>query len=187
MLIFLKDTNLRQFINLGMISPDSMNLIVGQNVCQIYNLSSIYNIGIRLSDLIPSVQFQGQRVDYMDDRGFDIYYANYILSHQPAFIAMMSIMYQVYLTSSAVVLIGNDEYKDYISDSLMKFIQQRYEYPIHIVEELDDIPEFFNDTYHFTSTFGLRNFDQDREQYLRLTISPQEIMSEYQRLTKIGE
>lgn len=176
----MKDTNINQFTS--SITPDGLGIMIHNQYHAIFNLSSIYNLGVSLSDLIPKVQYNGQRIDIKDDRGFDIYYANFIMSYQPAFIALMTIIDQIYLTNSAVVLIGDDEYKDYISDSLMKFIQQRYEYPIHIVETVEDIPDWPGDGYHFTSVLGLSHFDDDRERFFRMTANKEQIHELYQRI-----
>lgn len=180
MLIFMKDLNINQFT--PFIYPDGLAIIINNQYYPIFNLSSIYNLGVRLSNLIPKVQYEGQRINIEDDREFDIYYANYIMSYNPAFIDLMSIMNQIYLTECVVVLIGEDEYKNYISDSLMKFIQQRYEYPIHIVETVDDLPSWFGDSYHFTSVLGLSHFDADREKFFRMTTDKSEILEFYNHI-----
>lgn len=180
MLIFMKDTNINQFT--PFIYADGLGIMINNQYYPIFNLSSICNLGIRLSNLIPKVRYEGQRMDIEDDRGFDIYYANYIMHYDPSFIDMMTIMNQIYLTECAVVLIGEDEYKNYISDSLMKFIQQRYEYPIHVVETVDDLPSWFGDSYHFTSVLGLSHFDDDREKFFRMTVDKTQILEFYNRI-----
>lgn len=150
--------------------PDRINsallMNTGKKRMNIYNLSSMFDFGIPLPALIPPYMNLTQEVKD-DQRVFDEFYANYILTNDIAFYQMMNIMYSIYEDSELLVyiLIGRDEYRDMITESLVKFIQQRYGYNCNIINEANDWPYVADSSINI---YGLYNFDIDKERYITI-------------------
>lgn len=146
---------------------DHMLLLnTGKKRMNIYNLSSMFNFGIPLPELIPP--FMNLTQDIRDDqRAFDEFYANYILTNDMPFYQMMNIMYSIYEDPELMVyiLIGRDEYRDMISESLIKLIQQRYGYNCNIINEPTDWLYAADSSMNI---YGLYNFDKDKERYIAI-------------------
>lgn len=63
-----------------------------------------------------------------------------------------------------------------ITESFMKFIQQRYDIIPRYVQSFDDIPDYYEeDDIHVN---GLFNLDADKEKYIYLTTSVQQLEEE---------
>ena len=106
---------------------------------KVYNMSSLLELGIRLNNLIPPIYNpDGSLMDFRDERQFDQWYANYLMSNNAAFVDMMSIVYDLYNGINVLVLIGHDDYKDIITESFIKFIQQRYGYNSNLLNDYND-------------------------------------------------
>lgn len=138
------------------------------NIFTLYNLSSAINRGIRLSSLIPPVAVDSvlTNIDFGDEKTFDIMYAQYILDH--AFVDMFSIINNLYNGGSSLIIVGNTEYKTMVTESLIKFYQQRYGLsPIRVINEVDDWYSY-DDESDFNLT-GIFNLDVDKEKYVLQT------------------
>lgn len=138
--------------------------IPGITKCVIFNFFSLYDIGIRLDNLIPYPYPPEEIVFSSDELVFDGMYANYLLNNQYAFTDMMKLMYELYTNSDVLVyvLVGDGSYRDGIAQSLVKFIQERYGYVTNYINSIEDL-ECLQDSGF--SNYGLINFDIDMERY----------------------
>lgn len=138
------------------------------NIFTLYNLSSAINRGIRLSSLIPPVAVDNvmTNIDFGDEKTFDMMYAQYLMNH--AFVDMFSIVNNLYNGGSSLIIVGNTEYKIMITESLIKFLQQRYGLsPIRVINEVEDWYSY-NDESDFNLT-GIFNLDVDKEKFVMET------------------
>lgn len=127
--------------------------------CVLFNLSSPIEEGIGLNNLIPPFH-------PMDSKDFDMFYANYIVINDLAFIDLMKIVYSLYEGKTVLILVGLNDYQVLITESLLKFIQQRYGINGNIINELEDL-RFVNDSD--LTVAGLYDLDQDKERFVHLT------------------
>lgn len=142
----------------------------------IFNLSSALNFGDRLTALVPINQIGsvGAGVDYDDEKTFDMAYASYLLNDRQAFTQVFKIIFNMYNGGSSVVLIGEGRYKDIITESLIKFIQQRYGFsPIWVVNSIDDWRSY-DDDGNF-NLVGVYNLDIDKERFIKTTVNIDEL------------
>lgn len=107
-----------------------------------YNLSSYYNDAPTLNALVPSPEFIPQDVLLGDvtDPIFDITYHKSIFNNQIAFMQFMAIIVPAYTSPDTLVhiMIQQSNFRDVITESLLKLIQQRYGYNACIVNEVND-------------------------------------------------
>ena len=127
-----------------------------------FNLSSYYNDAPNLDALIPSSEFITPDVLTGDCSIplFDIEYHNYILNNNNAFIQFMNIIIPAYTSPDVLVhiMIKQSPFRDVITESLLKLIQQRYGYNAYIINEIED---FVYADESDMSIPGLFTLDQD--------------------------
>lgn len=147
------------------------NMMTEQDVdtYTLYNLSSVINRGARLSALVPPTTLTGgDIIDFDNEKTFDMMYARYLIENDGAFVQMFSIINNLYLGGSSIVLVGESEYKDTLTESLIKFIQQRYGIaPIRVINEFEDWFSYDDDSNF--NLIGVYNLDIDKERYALLT------------------
>lgn len=169
MLALIKDTSIREFAPFLDELKTSLEFNNKPNV--VLNLSSSYMLGTRLSSLVPPLY-----VDINDEKMFDMQYAKFLLENQAAFIDLMAIVLPIYEGKSVYIIAGDDEYKELISESLLKFIQQRYGIQSVIMETLEDIPDYYEEVR--ISLEGIYNLDLDKERYTYMTTDPNRLMEQ---------
>lgn len=130
----------------------------------VYNFTSLNERYPRLLHLIPPMSL-GARSDYE----FDMNYAMYLLSNEPAFFDMMQIVYTMYMGKDVFLLIDGDDRLEMLNESLLKFIQQRYGISAVYITCLDDL---LNANDVGFSGIGKLNIQQDKE---RLAIMVEKI------------
>lgn len=170
MIIFVEDTNLLELTALFNNETNSFYLNNKPNL--VYNFSSTSNMGVRLNIIPPYT------MDVFDERMFDVSYANYLLNDNNAFINYMQMIYNNYLGYNIFIIVGIDSFggRERITESLMKFIQQRYDIIPRYVQSLADIPDYYEeDIIHLN---GLFNLDMDKERYIYLTVSMEQLEEE---------
>ena len=127
-----------------------------------YNLSSYYNDAPTLNMLIPSSEYISEELMQGDCSipTFDIEYHKFIFDNYNAFLQFMNIMIPAFTSPDTLVqvLINVSPFRDVITESLLKLIQQRYGYNAYIINELED---FLYTEESDLSIPGLFNMDQD--------------------------
>lgn len=138
-----------------------------ENNIAIFNLSAPIdgdNI-VKLNELIPPLDII-QRSQYDDEKIFDLLYADYILNNDLVFAQMFNIVYKLYEGEDVCVLISEENHLCCtITDSLLKFIQQRYGWNGNIVRTGGDY-EVAEDG-DFTLN-GIKTFDEDKERWVSI-------------------
>lgn len=170
MIIFVEDTNISELTSLFDGSTNSFSLNNKPNL--VYNLSSSYIMGIKV-DINPPYT-----TDVFDERTFDIQYANYLLNDNNAFIGLMQMIYNNYLGFNIFILVGVDSFggRERVTESLMKFIQQRYSLIPRYISSFEDIPDYYEEDMIYVD--GLFNLDIDKERYIYLTTSTESLVEE---------
>ena len=107
-----------------------------------YNLSSYYSDVPTMNALIPNIQHMSEELLQGDCviPQFDIEFGNYIINTNEAFLQFMNIVIPAYMNPDMLVqiLIGHSDFRDAITESLIKLIQQRYGYNSYIVNDIED-------------------------------------------------
>lgn len=136
------------------------------NRYMIYNLSSYYSGYPSISSLITSIQiFNNTQLppnEFLYSPQFDMAYYNAIFNNDSLFVDLMKIMINAYNGVDIIVLTAHDDYRDAVTESIIKLIQVRYGYNCWEVEDYDDL-ELLKESY-FTPT-GLLTLDQDSARY----------------------
>lgn len=122
----------------------------------IYNLSS-YIETIQKIYLLPPSEIADS---FLDEKSFDMQYANFILNDDFSFMELMKIIIPIYEGKDVLLLIS--ESLEHITESLMKFISGRYGIISYLVYEKEDL-EYLNESDF--SLNGLYNLDIDKNRY----------------------
>lgn len=134
-----------------------------------YNLSSYYSDVPTLNMLIPSSEYIPEELMEGDCSlpVFDIEYHKFIFENNEAFMQFMNLIIPVFGSPEVLVqiLINQSEFRDIITESLIKLIQQRYGYNAYIVNEVDD---FLYTEESSMSIPGLFIMDQDLHRWRSL-------------------
>lgn len=135
------------------------------------NNSVIYNLNANTTQfqVLPLMPPQGMNTASLE---FDQCYINLILSDDNYFIQFMNIIIPLRDGKNVYILAYNeDTVFNPITETLMKFIQQRYGYNYQEIHSIDDINMM--DLSSFT-TPGILQFDEDfnRYEYLMSKYSP---------------
>ena len=144
------------------------NAIQYPYVQMVFNLSSLTQDIPRLPGLIPPINGH-----IVDEKDFDMWYYNYVLNNPEPFKSMMSILLSMYDGYITYVCIGEyimDPYMSIINESFMKILQQRYGIKYSIVNEINDYDYIQKDGSDFDNNEGLQTFDEDRMEYLQMTM-----------------
>ena len=138
-----------------------------------YNLSSYYSDVPTMNALIPNIQHMSEELLQGDCviPQFDIEFGNYIINTDEAFLQFMNIVIPAYMNPDMLVqiLIGHSDFRDAITESLIKLIQQRYGYNSYIVNDIEDF--LCADESDF-SIPGLFAIDEDINKW-RVLVGPQ--------------
>lgn len=103
---------------------------------------------------------------------FDMQYAQWLLSDNNAFIDLMQIVYSIYQGYDVFLLITDDIIMEQYTQSLLKFIQQRYGYNGFYIKSMEDL---FNAEDQPITGVGLMNLLDDKE---RLSLMVEESRQE---------
>ena len=123
--------------------------------CMVFNLSSLLE-GFERVNILPTFKLDRY------DRDFDIIYADYIISNDNVFYEFMKIIMAIYYGLDVVILVDRMELHEYVNESLMKFIQQRYGIITNNINEMSDWENVEECDF---SLQGLFNMDQDKERF----------------------
>ncbi|MGL5330507.1 MAG: hypothetical protein ACRDD7_14645 [Peptostreptococcaceae bacterium] len=137
------------FANHRCVNQDIVNNFVTMN------LSSLLE-GFPTVDILPPFKLDRY------DRDFDIMYLEYILNDNNKFYEFMKIIMSLYYAVPTLILVGNDELYETVTESLIKLIQQRYGYLSNLIYNPEDW-ECVQDSEF--SIHGLYNLDIDKERF----------------------
>lgn len=151
--------------DIGVLPPE-FYLKYGIKKVMQYNLSSYNTFTQQLPLLIPDINAMGGVISD-EEKEFDIRYASYVMNSDGAFMELMQIMAPLYEDSATVVFISiaSTQYRDIVTESLIKFIQQRYGYNCNIVMCAEDAMAINDNTF---SIIGLYTMDKDMMRYVAL-------------------
>lgn len=138
--------------------PGYENPGISENML-VFNFSG-YDMKCRRLDVYPP-----SNMNFLDDKEYDINYANYILNNDNIFCNLFDIIYLLYEGVNIYILVTRTPNVDIINESLLKFIQQRYGYNYQLINGKYDINEY---DYSNFSLSGLVNFDNDRKRYISI-------------------
>lgn len=143
----------------------------------LFNMSSAVNAGFRLSGLVPPVHVEGSLLSFDDEKSFDVIYAQYLVNDDAGFVDMFRVVNNLYLGGSSIILVGDGGYKETLTESFIKFLQQRYGLSfIRIINEPEDWFSY-DEVEDFSKLVGIYNLDIDKERYTRLTTDFKELQS----------
>ena len=155
----------------GRINGDLSNYVMMKQQgkgCPIFNFNGIVMIGKFVNNLmpLPNVMQLLRESNFGDEntRDFDIAYANQLLTYQPSFIDLMQIMGSLQFSDETFLLCDmvNTNMAN-ITESLTKFIYERYSINLFIVKDVMDIDELkFSD---FQTETGYNNYIQDMDRF----------------------
>lgn len=140
-----------------------------------YNFYSLIQYGIMLNELMPIDLLRD--LHYNDESfDFDRAYANKLLSHEPTFIQLMTLLHDIELRDETILLSNyTNEQMMPIIDSLLKFIYERYGIDSFIINTIEDIDHFTSS--EFASQYHYQTFVSDVQRYYKLTKKPTYIAS----------
>lgn len=133
----------------------------------VLNLYSLFDMGEQIPNIIP-FPFPVPELVYSDDQvQLDMIYADYLTNHIPAFMDLMKILYPLYENSDLLVyiLISHDPYRDVMTESLIKFIQERYGYICNLINTLEDVLYVQDGSFSYN---GIIAMDMDKEKYINI-------------------
>lgn len=131
---------------------------------RVFNLSSLKE-GYEKLHILPL-----NNIQTYDEAEFDILYANMILSNDHMFMEFFKIIESLYIGQNVCILVGENHTFEYITESLMKLIQQRYGYICNYIYDINDIDDIEKQERSDFSLMGLYNLDIDKERILQLNI-----------------
>ena len=151
--------------------PQIASKIISGSDCVsvIMNLSSAYSGYIDITPLITKLQYFNNTdlpmPDFVQSPAFDAQYASAIFNNKEMFCKLVSIMLHCREGYNVIIMVAHDFYRDAVTESLIKVIQQRYGYNCWIVNELDDV-DCIKES-HFTPQ-GLLTLDEDIFKYVEI-------------------
>lgn len=133
----------------------------------IFNLSS-YIEGFERVDILPSFQVINSGKD------FDYLYAQMITTDNYKFTEFMKIIMSLYMGKDVYVIIQKEnELQEIVTESLQKYIQQRYGIISNIIYDVSDWEYVVECDFSIT---GLYNLDIDKNRYNYITVDPDYIL-----------
>ena len=150
-------------------NPYIINFIIGNNV--IFNLSSLYSGYIDATALITKASISNMTPapmnQFVNEPQFDQAYIAAIFGNPEMWTQFIRIMSCAYEGNNVFVLVEHDDYRDAITEALIKLIQVRYGYNCWIADTVEDL-ECVKETY-FTPE-GLMMLDNDIHSYDQLSV-----------------
>lgn len=132
----------------------------------ILNLNS-FKEGFERLNLLPPFGLE------YGDKNFDLAYADYIINNDGPFIELMKIIMAIYSGKDVVILTNsNNDIYDFVSESLQKFIQQRYSLISYNVYDIEDW-QYVEDTMFNIRGVYVLDMDKERFSYLYMKMNMQ--------------
>lgn len=148
--------------------PNELLMIKGIKSVLRYNMSTMYEGIETVFNLVPTYSvLQNPSLHDYNGMAFDAFYCKHVIEDNAAFNDLMKIMIPANLNPDCLIhiLIKQSEFRDVVTETLIKLIQQRYGYNCYIVNEIEDF------IYAEESDFsipGLFAFEQDRGRWLMM-------------------
>ena len=128
---------------------------------KVYNLSSVYQMGVSVHDLIPNPF--GLNID-INSQEFDVYVFNTIFANERLFAIFLQMVNDVFNGNDIYIMIDdNVELKIALSESVIRIIQQRYGLEYSIVNTPEDFECVEETKFSF---IGIQIFDQDNKRFM---------------------
>lgn len=126
--------------------------------CVVVNFSSLKEGFGKPINMVP------RSYNPYESREFDIDYANLILSDTMFFSFFESMIYPLYQGVNIYAMVTRDDLFDIFTESIQKFILERYGYTSYLINEPSDFSSIneLNDRF---SVAGIYNLDTDKERY----------------------
>ena len=144
--------------------PYIQSIYQNRDIC-VYNLSSMYSGFRDVYPLIDTIGINPVEIpinQYVYMPQFDSQFLYLALNDNKKFVSLMNIMLPDYNGYIVLILVYREPYRDAIMESLIKLIQQRYEYTTYIIQDIEDIYGIREPSY---GTNGLIRLEQDINRY----------------------
>lgn len=145
------------------------NVLPNDTDFKVFNLTSMCESIPRMEPLLVNVP-QNLWADSEFEKSFDIWYHDYLVKNDDAFLSYMQIIVSLYSGEKVYVCISrleSDPYLDTINESFMKFVQQRYTLKYHIVNTREDLDDLQDGGSDFALFEGLEVLDVDKMRYIK--------------------
>lgn len=126
--------------------------------CAVVNFSSLKEGFGRPINMVP------RSINPYESREFDIDYANLILSDAMFFDFFEHMIYPLYQGRNIYAMVTRNELFDIFTESIQKFILERYGYISYLINEPSDFLSVNELNDRFTVA-GVYNLDTDKERY----------------------
>lgn len=132
---------------------------------------SVYNYS-SLKEGLPRLNLMPPMYDWSNhtEHDFDVWYANWLLTDQFAFYDLMVILYDIYSGKDVFLCVSAVPEVQWINESFIKFLQQRYGLNSYIINDVEDLL-YAKDYGAGFSMEGIANFDIDKERMSELAMS----------------
>jgi len=147
---------------LTFMTADVLSKIEISRPTSILNLSS-FKMGFNRINIAPPYNCVG-----LDEKMFDMTYAQFLLQDEQVFMELMKIIEPIYQGVDIIILISLGIDWDMITESLQKFLQQRYNIISSICYDVEDY-EYGQDL--IMTQNSLYNFDNDRKRFINLFVA----------------
>lgn len=151
--------------------PNQLNILseVLKDV-SVYNISSmLYNTSIPSLSITPNSEMlynaviANARINTIQ-YDIDQVYASFLMTNSTAFMQLMQVVRDLYFGKNVILLVYREENVfDPATESLCKFIQQRYGYNYQMVNDYTDLNIYDSSSF---SVPGITAFDNDNIRYL---------------------
>ena len=149
------------------INDEMASFVMNKMDGTIFNLSSYYNIGVDVGNLIPHGDFP---LEYRNSDDFEMNYIPWLLTTKEVFSDFISIMLGDYYSSNSYVLFQTTPVTVFVIDCLMTLIRKRYGKTPFIVYSLEDMMK----TYETSMSYeGIETFMRDKELYTYGNFNPE--------------
>lgn len=140
-----------------------------------YNISSLISVANQICN--PNSVIAGNGIRYVDPNiqnmvyespEFDAALMNYIDNDKQMWLSMMLIMITTYEGYDVIIEYNNDEFSSKVVESLIKIIQEKYQYNCLIANYIDDIYSCNESSF---GPAGLLKLDEERRRYQEMVIA----------------
>lgn len=152
------------------------------NMDKYCDLSPLYKVAIDIINSLVPVQVVGKGANYsdpaamhdaLDSREFDGIFANAIISNPSLWILLVNVLLTEFNGNNVIIEVSPDAFSDKIVESLIKVIQDMYEYNCLRCMSQEDIPYILEAEDSTFGPNGLLRLDMDKLKYQELLLKGQ--------------